>query len=236
MVQKIIEMSTEIIDSPDEIIKHLHLGMSIPTDPEFHKYILREIELFNAKSIILKNNGEIIGNVLVYNDGSDILFFGYFGIEDHNPGAIGFLMNELIKYGKDNGYAKVRGPINIPTVIYGWGFMKEGCNEKLFVCCPVNPPIYQEIFSNNGFYLKFEEDRYKMMVYRYNPHKDPKYDFSDYEYYNPKDKEDLLRLKDEFIRLHHTYMPDSARITPNTAGIFENHANFILDYGANFMI
>jgi len=163
------ELSTRFITDKEDIIRYLQLGTNYPIIPEFHKYILEDLKSYNAKAILLEKDinivkfkeytDKVVGIVLVYDDQGDTLFFGYFGVYDHDKKKIEFLVDALIEYAKQNKYKNVRGPINIPTVIYGWGFMVEGSNKDLFIGCPINPPVYQNVFINKGFYIKFEEDR-----------------------------------------------------------------------------
>ena len=187
-----------------------------------------------------KMTEDIVGITLVYEDGSDTLFFGFFGVYDHNPENVEYLADELIEYARKNGYHKIRGPINVPTVIYGWGFMAEGSCKEPFVGCPWNPPIYQRIFAEKGFDVLFEEDRYKMVALKMNPyklkHRDGTfYDFSDYEIINPG-PEGMYECKEDFIRLHREYMPPSAKITPKIANNFKNLVDFIFSYGHHDMM
>ena len=245
-----IQLDIEIIESPVKILKLLHIGISLPILPEFHKFILGDLEEYDAKAIILKESmnttrfgrltEEIVGIVLVYGDGSDTLFFGFFRVYDHDSEKIEYLTKELIDYAKKNNYQKIRGPINVPTVIYGWGFMAEGSNKEPFVGCPWNPPIYQKVFSEKGFNVLFEEDRYRMVGLKFNPYKlkhrdGTLYDFSDYEIVNPG-PEGMYECKEDFIRLHREYMPPSARITPKIANNFKNLVDFIFSYGNNYMM
>ncbi|MFW9822044.1 MAG: hypothetical protein ACFFE4_03870 [Candidatus Thorarchaeota archaeon] len=244
------QLEIEIVENPSKIIKHLHIGITIPIIPEFHSFILGDIKDYNAKALLLKESmntdhfkrmtEEVVGIVLVYEDGSDTLFFGFFGVYDHCREKIEFLTEELIEYAKNHGYQKIRGPINIPTVIYGWGFMVEGSSKELFVGCPWNPPIYQEVFAAKGFYVLFEEDRYRMVGLKFNPYKLKRrdgslYDFSDYEIVNPGPK-GMLECKEDFIRLHKEYMPPSAKITPKIANNFKNLVDFIFSYGNRYMM
>ncbi|MFX1455179.1 MAG: hypothetical protein ACFFDB_07355 [Promethearchaeota archaeon] len=247
---KSYQFSIEIVENPLNIIKHLHIGTSIPIIPEFHSYILGDLNAYNGRAILLKENlrtdrfkrmtEEVVGIVLIYEDGSDTLFFGFFGVYDHSREKIECLAEELIKYGRNNGYKKIRGPINVPTVIYGWGFMVEGSSKELFVGCPWNPPIYQEVFIAKGFKVLFEEDRYRMVGLKFNPYKlkhqdGTPYDFSDYEIVNPG-PEGMENCKEDFIRLHRYYMPPSARITPKIANNFKNLVDFIFSYGNRYMM
>lgn len=240
------QYSIEIKSDPHEILKYLHLGISIPILPEFQKYILGAFNAYKAKVIFLKEKtnteifgkktDEVVGLTLVYDDGKETLFFGFFGVYDHDSEKISILVHALINYGKEHDYRYIRGPVNIPAVIYGWGFMVPGSTKKLFIGCPVNPPIYQNIFFKNGFYIKFEEDRYDVIVVKMNPHTlkgrdgNPRYNFSDYEYRNPK-VEETEEVIEDYIRLHVDYMPPSAQISPQNRYNAESHFDFIHTFG-----
>ena len=195
-------ISTQILSNPKEIIKYLQLGISIPIWPEFFKYILYDLQYFKAKSLLIKENGNPVGNVLVYSDIKEILYFGYFGVLNHNKHYINFLLSELIKYGENNNYKFIRGPINIPTVIFGWGFMKKGSIESLFAGKPVTPQIYLDIFKEKNFYVKVEEKSWEGNYVRINPYKLKNFDYSNYEYYNPKDINEWMKIKELVIVQH----------------------------------
>lgn len=231
-----MNLTTQILSNPNEIIKYLQLGISIPIWPEFYEYIIHDIQYFDAKLILIKENGNATGNVLVYADDKEILYFGYFGVLNHNKRWITFLLSELMKYAENNNFKFIRGPINIPTVIFGWGFMEEGSLESLFAGKPVNPPIYYELFREKGFYIKFEEKSWEGNYLRINPYKLKKFDYTDYQYYNPKDINDWMNLKNEFIRIHNEFMPDYGKITPSVENLLDNYANYVFKYGYNFMI
>ena len=239
------DLSTRVITNTEEILKHLQIGISIPILPELHKYILEDIKSYNAKAIILEKNineknfkkytDKVVGVVLVYDDEGETLFFGYFGVYDHDGKKIEFLIDRLIEYAKNNNYKKIRGPINIPTVIYGWGFMVEGSTKDLFIGCPINPPIYQEIFLGKGFHVKFEEERYRVPALKMNPYNLPGYDFTDYEYVNPG-KEGIWDVIDDIMSLHIEFQPPSAQITPKKSLNLKFFIDFIFSYGREWMI
>ena len=239
------ELIAKILTDHNKILQHLQLGTSIPILPEFKGYILKIFKAFNVKAIILeenfknsifgKNADKVVGISIVYDDNHDRMFFGFFGIYDHDRKKIGFLVNQLIKYAKENNYKFIRGPVNIPAVIFGWGFMSEGSNKSLFICCPVNPPIYQKIFQKKGFYVKFEEDRYDVLVLKMNPYKLKKtdgtfFDFSNYEYVNPT-KEAVWQVLKKMVDLHIDFMPPSAQITPIHPVNPQIHVEFIHQFG-----
>lgn len=239
------KISTRITENPQEILKYLQIGINIPVLPEFHKYILADIEGYRAKAILLEeqidetrfktNTDKVVGIVLVYDDKGDTLFFGYFGVYDHSKEKIEFLTDKLIEYSIENNYKRIRGPINIPTLIYGWGFMVEGSCKDLFIGCPINPPIYQSTFFDKNFYIKFEEDRYRVPALKMNPHNLPGYDFSNYEYVNPG-KNGIWKVLDEMLKLHIKFQPPSAQITPKKSLNLKYFVDFIFTFGKEWMI
>ena len=257
-----LALNTRILLNKSEIIKYIHLGISIPILPQFHKYISDDLDIYDAKDIILeekveqknfgKKTDEIAGITLVYHDDTDILYFGFFGVYDNDVEKIDFLINDLIKYAIERNYKYIRGPINIPTMIYGWGFMAKGSKKDLFIGSPINPPIYQEIFFKKGFKVLFQEDRYEMPALRMDPHKVEKlinlginswnykeniFDTGDYEYeYINPGKEGMMKVKEEFLELNAKYMPPSAQITPKKSSGFDSLIDFIFKYGADWMI
>jgi len=54
---------TRIVSNKYEILEKLVLGTTLPIWPEFTKYILHDLSIFNAKSIIFEEDGEVWGNV-----------------------------------------------------------------------------------------------------------------------------------------------------------------------------
>jgi hypothetical protein len=234
-INKNQELSIQIISEPSEIIKYLPMGISIPIWKEFHKYILHDLDYFNAESFILMEKENPVGHALIFNDGGSILYFGYFRVKDHTESEIEFLIGKLLEYAEVHNFKYIRGPINIPAIIFGWGFMKEGSLDTLFVGKPVNPPIYQKRFINKGFYLKYEEKTWEGPCPRFNPWNLKKYDFSNYKFFTPRDWDELMTLKDDFLRLHAENLPASARITPNVDDLFNNYADFMYTFGDFYM-
>ncbi len=230
------DLTIKILESPNEIIKNLQIGISIPILPDLHKFISHDLKYFNAKSILLIEKGIPVGHSLIYDDGDNILYFGYFGVLNHEKDKISFLVEKIIKYAQNNNYKFIRGPINIPTFIYGWGFMKKESNEDIFIGKPVNPSIYQDLFLERGFYVKYEENTWEGPPPHFNPWKLKNYDFSEYDFFTPKDLNELMKFKMDFLQLYASSMPPSSRITPSVGDLFENIAEFVLKYGDYFMI
>ena len=223
---------------------------------------MQSLEQYGAEAIVIvekigdeffgQKTDKTVGITVVYGDGSDVLFFGCFGVYDHDPEKIGILTDELLKYARESGYNSIRGPINIPTFIFGWGFMVNGSKKDTFIGSPINPPIYQEIFFKSGFEVLFQEDRYEMPALKMDPHKNKKlinmgintgdyknniFDTGDYEYeYINPGKEGMIQAKDEFVGLNIKYMPPSAQITPRSSHYAESLINFVFEFGAEWMM
>ncbi len=229
------KLTARFLDDPIEILNYLQIGISIPIFPEFYKYIIHDLIFFKAKSILLLENGNPVGHTLIYNGGGDMLFFGYFSVLTHDENKINLLIETIIKYAKENEFKSIRGPINVPTVIFGWGFMEKGSRGNIYIGKPVNPPIYQELFFKKNFYVQNSQDTWEGPYPRYNPWKIKKYDFSNYEFFVPKNWKELMELKSEFLRLHAKNLPSYSTITPSAGTLFDMYAKFVLEYGDYYM-
>ncbi len=233
------EQVTKFFENREEILKYLQIGTSLSIWPEFQKYILHDFHYFSVKTIILLNKEKVIGHTLIYDNGGNILYFGFFRVIDNDSNKIMYLLDEIIKYAMKNKrkYKLIRGPINIPTFLFGWGFLKEGSKTDEFIAKPVNLPIYQHVFVERGFKTKYEELSFEGRMPYFDPYIIKKYDFSNYEYINPRSKEEFeLLFKKKFLELQIENLPNSARITPSASGIFDNYIDYIFKYGYPFML
>ncbi|MFX1257941.1 MAG: GNAT family N-acetyltransferase [Promethearchaeota archaeon] len=245
------ELSIRILNDYSEILKHLHIGINLPILSKFHKYILDAFKIFKPNAILVKKKkmseepfdsftDKVMGNCIIFEQ-DDILFFGFFGVNYNNPFIIEFLVEKLLKYAKNNNYKCIRGPVNIPSVIYGYGFSVEKNDNSmmvsandLFIACPISPLIYHQIFLKKGFYEKYSEDFYYMPVLKLNPLK-LKYDYSNYEVLFPgRDK--IWNYKDDVVRLHMENMPKESLITPKSFQYANIIINFIFDFGKPWMV
>ncbi len=243
-----------IITTPKQIIQHLFLGTSLPILPEFREYILKDLTLFGAKALIMENMeiheefGEETDNIegisLIYDDGNkDLLYFGFFGVFDHSPIKIEYLLEALITYAKKEGYKYIRGPINIPVTIFGWGFLLRGSKKDFHMRYNLNPPIYPELFQEKGFYTKIKEYECAMPILLIYPNRIPiKKDgkivmatFDEFEYSNPG-RDGMMKIKEEFLDLFARNLPESAAITPKPENTFDNLVKFIFDHGKEWMM
>lgn len=230
------ELEVRILEDSNEIINYLQIGINIPILPDLKKYVLNDLKYFKAKSILLLEDGNPLGNVLIFNDSTETLFFGYFGVLNHKEDIISFLIDVLINYAKDNKFNTIRGPFNIPGIIFGWGFMKEGSLENLFIGKPVNPPVYQNSFLRKKFKILYEINTWETPILKINPWKIKRYDFTNYEIFYPKNFDEYLKYKPEFLRLQAENLPKSAQLIPNVEGVMDSYVKFIYEYGDYFYI
>lgn len=228
--------SVEMIEKPSDILKYLGIGIKIPVREEFHDFILHDLTIYCAKSLILKEGKKVVAHTLAYDDGSEVLFFGFFGAIDHEEKYIEYLVEEIIKYAKKHQYKTIRGPINPPTFIFGYGFMTEDSLNDLCISKPVNPPIYQEIFFKRGFYVKTKQGTWEGNIFKVPEEELKKYDFDEYEIYSPKDWDELHKLKLPLLMLSARNLATDSQVTPSAEKLFENFFSFLKTYGNIYMV
>jgi hypothetical protein len=225
------------IKKNEDILKYLQLGTHIPIWYEFHDCILKDFKFFNVKFLLLEEKENPLGTCLLFSKDEKNLYFGYFNILNNNPKGINYLIKYLIEFAENRGYQKITGPINLPAIIYGFGFMQEGSSDTLFIGKSVNPPIYYQSFLDHNFQIKHKELTFcANPMLKFDPWKLNQYNFDDYKFFYPKNLKEFRRYKDDFLKTHAKNLPSSARITPNPEGVIENYARFVLEYGYPFMI
>jgi hypothetical protein len=231
-------MNYDIIREKDHktIIEYLDIGISIPVLPEFEKYILETFKNYNVQAFFIRNKevNNYEGMFITFNEDPTTLFFGFFRAYDHDKEKINILLDRLIEYSFENDYKIIRGPVNIPAVIFGFGFMVEGSNKSNWIGKPVNPPLYQNQFIKKGFYIKYTKDSYKTKT----PYYDLKkigIDFSEYEYINPT-KKNLDKYLPIMIKLHEENMDSSNFITPNPSKFVKVLFDYIFEQGSDYMV
>ena len=229
-------LSVKVIENPNDILNYLQLGISIPVREEFYEFILHDLNLYRAKSLILKEGNKVVAHTLVYDDGGDVLFFGFFGAIDHEEKHIELLLGKLIEFAQKNQYKIIRGPINPPTFIYGWGFMAKDSLGDLCVSKPVNPPIYQEIFAQYGFYVKSKQGTWEGEISKISKEELKRYDFEGYEVYSPKDWDEIPQLKLPLLILSARNLATESQVTPSPENLFENFFSFVKKYGGIYML
>ncbi len=224
-----------IEESIENILPILQLGTSIPILPQFKDLIHFSLKNYKVKAILIKENkrkdslfkkSSIIGIAIIYNEATT-LYFGFFKALNHNKNIIQKLIDEIITYAKDHNFSYIRGPINVPTILFGYGFMFSGSNTRTFIGRSVDPPIYLKQFKENGFYEQFTLDTYTLEIKKL-------YFESINQYENEFDFimigiDDILNYKDHFIKLQSENMPEHSQITPNV----EINSQTILQYISN---
>ena len=225
---------------PHNIIDYLKIGTKIPIWKEFEKFIFFDLRHFNTKSIISyrkKSNGqkEILGHVLTFIV-EKVLYFGFFGIINDVHEEQERLISKLIEYAQENKCEKIKGPINIPTVIYGWGFMAEGSETSLFVSKPVNSPDYINSFLKLGFKIIAIEHTWEG-YFEYYYYKYLKFlnlsDKYEIEFHN---WEEIRKLKWVYLDLNARNLPETSILTPHTDILFDSYLDFIKRYGYPSMV
>lgn len=172
---------------------------------------------------------------MIYHEDTETLYFGFFGVLNHEHKKIDFLISRLIDYGKKNNFLKIKGPINIPIFLYGWGFLEKNSNTNLFLAKPINPPLYQDLFIQKGFFVKTKELSLEGPVLEFNRKMLSNYDLENYEMTHPRNWKEVLDFKQTFFKLNTNLSPGSV-ITPGINNLYENFAEFLKNYGYLFMI
>jgi hypothetical protein len=231
VVKRRVAKDIKIIEDHDEILKLLHMGTNILLWPEFDKYILFDLKHFNALSLLLTEGGSPVGHALVFSSDKETLFFGFFGVSNDEEDRIKYLIEKLIEFAEKNGYNELRGPVNIPTIIYGWGFMEKGSSTNHFVHKPVNSPIYPEVFRQEGFSEILKEYSFEGYFDQLPPEFLKGLDFSDYELVVFNSWDEIEAIKIEFLKLNVRNLPPKSVVTPVSGPIFDNYFGFIKQYG-----
>jgi hypothetical protein len=216
-----------------EIITYLQLGTKIPNLYDFYDTIYHDLEYFSTQAWIVKDEGNPIGFCLIFYHNSEELYFGFFNILDHNEFCIEFLIQELKKYAEKNGFQRIRGPINIPTIIFGWGFMEAGSRGDLFIGKPLNPPIYQKLFLKQGFLIRTRQNTWEGKIPNLKPFLTI-YDLSKYEFFNFQSWEKFDSFIDQFFLLSAKNLDPESVLTPCIDKLFPNYINFTKMYGKEF--
>lgn len=226
-----LDCDINFIKDPNEILKLLHMGTNILFWPEFDKYILFDLKHFNAQSLLLTEGGNPVGHALVFNSDQETLFFGFFGVSNDKEDRITFLIGKLIEFAEKNVFNELRGPVNIPTIIYGWGFMEAGSSTSHLVHKPVNLRTYPDVFRKKGFLEILKEYSFEGRLDQIPPKNLKDFDFSDYELVVFNSWEEIEAIKIEFLKLNARNLSPRSVVTPVSGPIFDNYFGFSKKYG-----
>jgi len=223
-------------ENVEDIMKFLHIGTNLPIWPNLYKYIEHDIKHFGAKLNVLIEFGYIVGCTLTFKF-NNILYFGYFNVLGNEPKKISFLIDKIISIAEKNDCRSIIGPINIPIVIYGWGFLSWGIIKSLTVASPINSLDYPKLFQNKDFFVRFEDFTWDPIeFFHLNGSLKSRYKFKDYEYVSLKDKNHFQKQREEFTKIQVQNLPESARITPDSKNVLNNYINYIFEQGYSSMV
>ena len=223
MIKLIIE------DNKQVIFYNLKYGINLPVKKEFKDYVIPELENLNAKAIyILTENDRKIGHCLFYKF-DNILYFGFFSFKYKNKIIGKAIIENLIKIAKEEKCNIIRGPINLPPYIYGFGFSEEGSDPSIFCGTPYTDPSYIELFKNEGFELWHRLLWLRVEIKSKLPYEKV------WDIKNPDlNSDDWI---DPFLELQAKYFPESARITPKrNKEVVLAALKFLKKYGSNKFI
>ena len=225
----------KIVQNPETIIKLIQKSTNLPVWKELNEFIIYDINYFKAKSLIFKKFNKVIGHTLIFNLDNEVLYFGFFRVLRDKKKYIKQFITLLIEYAIKMGFKLINGPINIPTIIFGWGFMEKGSATTNFIHKPVISPNYLELFIKKGFNEQLKEYSYEGIISEDLKKKLGVNKTSKYEAFNFEDWDSLFNFKHDFLELNARNLPKESVITPNIDQLFDNYFNFIKKYGYPFM-
>ncbi len=212
---------------PEVIYEHLHYGTNLPIFPRMKRYILHEITRMGFQSLILQDKDVVVGHSCFYFH-EDTMYFAFFGVPSEEPELIDRIIEELVSIARENAVTYIKGPINFPHVIYGWGFSEKKSSKKIFAAAPYTNPDYITHFEQAGFYIDHRILRFRVPMLPI-PYEKPavveSVDFSKRE-----------EWKDTFIDFQLRLFPKSTQVTPNIIPFFDDCLDFIEDFGYGNMI
>ncbi|TFF89282.1 MAG: GNAT family N-acetyltransferase [Promethearchaeota archaeon] len=227
--------SVKTVDSFSDIVSYLQFGTQIPVRKDFHEFILSDFKIFQPISLHLRENRAIKGHCLLFQV-DEILYFGFFNIQDHDPSKIEFLIERLQAYAQEHKCNTIIGPINIPTIIYGWGFMEKGSISSLFRAKPINPPIYLDKFKEYGFTLKTQEVSWEGQLPTNDQELLKNYDYQGFEVIDLTSWEELNAYTKSIIALNFRNLPQESLLTPKIEKVALNYVNFFVKFGELYMV
>ncbi|MHA1285418.1 MAG: hypothetical protein ACTSQP_23185 [Promethearchaeota archaeon] len=220
-----------IVNEPEFIFNYLQLGINLPILPSFKEFILHDLKVFNSKSILLLEDGDICGHTLIYFFNKECLYFGFFKVENHIPTRINFLISQIEKFAKENKFKSICGPINIPTIIYGWGFSDKNSRDTIFIENPYSPIIYIKLFKENNFQIYKKYFSYEGKTPIIPPERFKNCKIDDYKFFTLKNWNEIESLRESIFSLIINNMPPVATITPHPEKTYNNSINIVKKFG-----
>jgi hypothetical protein len=132
------------------------------------------------------------------------------------------LLETAIKYAKDNGFSKIRGPINPPKLFGGWGAMVEGYSNEMLVESAINQPELAGWIISAGFNFDTEYVAIKDTHMLSKDFEFPGIELNSYPIKElMKDSELILKLG-KFVTANFTgFLPDNSIVGERTQELFD---------------
>ena len=221
---------------PREIATNLHYGINLPVSKKFQRYCISDLTHFNSFSWLLSQDNKIVGHVLLFYENREILYFGFFRINDDDPVKISYLVDKVIAFAHQRKFKMVQGPINIPTVLYGWGFMKEDKVQTVYRGCPINSPLYNSIFTDKGFQVKHTIVTLEGPIPQISGDILTDYDYSDYELIHLNNWTEFFNYSGDYFKLVAENLSPEHSYTPNIEALSDNYVQIEIRFGHPFML
>ena len=207
----------------NQIFSKLQNGTNLPVMESLKKYIVNEIERMNGFSIIIENGtGQVVGHSLLY-EWDHIMYFAFFSAKNDDVEMINKLMNEIQRIAKEKKCKSILGPVNLPPIIYGYGFAEAGSEPTIFASAPHNNPIYIELFKQRNYTIWHRVLHFRIPL---SPIKlENKWDVHAVDFSKPDE------WKKDFVEIQVKTFPPSAQITPNRLPAFNDYMEFIQEFG-----
>lgn len=220
---------------PKIILSLISNSTNLPTNMDYFKKIITfDLNFFKAKSLVLYNeNQDILAHSLIFKYEPNILYFGF--VKAISKNYLENLISELKIKASSFGCEKIIGPINIPTIIYGWGLMEENSLTSLFVGKPVNPLFYNQTFLEMGFTSFSRHLSMEGILKNISKEELNDFNFENYEVIEYDNWEDIKSRKKIFLELNSRNLLPKSRVTPGISELFDNYLEFIIKYGEPFM-
>ncbi|MBD3350082.1 MAG: GNAT family N-acetyltransferase [Candidatus Lokiarchaeota archaeon] len=222
MMQRNISLFKEVITEPNQIFETLQHGINLPVKNDFSDLVLAEIKGLNMKSLVLKDDlNRILGHTIYFED-QDTLYFGFFKAKNDNKKYISVLLEELEEIASNRNVSIIKGPINPPPMIFGFGFSEAGSDTSIAAGTPYTDPIYIKKFKTKGYDVWHRFFWYNIPIRNTGqkivwPVQSGDFQNTDWIF--------------EMLDLQSTLFPESAQITPKRNLTVHQTLQFIKKYG-----
>lgn len=150
----------KFVDLPDKIYENDEFYVK-PLRSDYIKYITGETTSVNSvgrsKMYIAIKNGEVVGRILVgindelneYHNIKDAYFSQFESINDKEVSKA--LYDTAIKWAKENGANKIKGPMSLPGGEDNRGFLIDNFDDEPYIQNVYNKKYYNDLIVDYGF-------------------------------------------------------------------------------------